>query len=32
VPDDYVMQPIDVKLSYANQSYVTVQLELGTPG
>ena len=29
VPAEYVMQPFDVKLSYAGQSYLTVQLELG---
>ncbi len=29
VPDDYVMRPFDVKMSYEGQSYVTVQLELG---
>ena len=29
VPTEYVMQPFDVKLSYASQSYLTVQLELG---
>lgn len=28
VPTEYVMQPFDVKLSYASQSYLTVQLEL----
>lgn len=29
VPAEYVMQPFDVKLLYASQSYLTVQLELG---
>ncbi len=29
VPDDYVMNPFDVKLAYAGQSYVTIEFELG---
>lgn len=29
VPDEYVMQPFEVKLAYASQSFVTVPLELG---
>lgn len=29
VPDDYVMRPFDVKLSYNSKSWVTVPLEVG---
>ncbi|MCA9830252.1 MAG: nucleotidyl transferase AbiEii/AbiGii toxin family protein [Dehalococcoidia bacterium] len=29
VPDEYVMQPLDVKLSYESQALLTVELELG---
>jgi hypothetical protein len=29
IPDDYVMQPFELKLSYRNQAWLTVEFELG---